>query len=80
MSYMTFYNSPRAPQYERVLNVRVPDETYQRLADLSHREGLNQSDTIRLVLERGLIASGVEKAQKEDAKWQKPSGARKKGK
>jgi antitoxin component of RelBE/YafQ-DinJ toxin-antitoxin module len=37
-----------------MVSVRVPEELLLRLAEVGNEEGLAMSDTIRLVLERGL--------------------------
>jgi len=37
-----------------LVSVRLPEELVQRLAEVGNEEGLSLSDTIRLVLERGL--------------------------
>jgi antitoxin component of RelBE/YafQ-DinJ toxin-antitoxin module len=37
-----------------MVSVRIPEELLQRLAVVGNNEGLAMSDTIRLVLERGL--------------------------
>lgn len=39
---------------QHLISVRLPDELLQRLAEVGNEEGLAMSDTIRLVLERGL--------------------------
>jgi hypothetical protein len=39
-----------------LISVRLADELLQRLAAVGNEEGLALSDTIRLVLERGLAA------------------------
>ncbi|MEI8127340.1 MAG: hypothetical protein WCG86_05930 [Actinomycetota bacterium] len=38
------------------MSVRLPVELLERLADVGNVQGLAMSDTIRLVLERGLSA------------------------
>lgn len=38
----------------RMVSVRMPEELLLRLAEVGNEEGLAMSDTIRLVLERGL--------------------------
>jgi hypothetical protein len=38
----------------RLISVRLPEELVQRLAEFGNEQGLAMSDTIRLVLERGL--------------------------
>jgi hypothetical protein len=39
-----------------LISVRLPDELIQRLAAVGNEEALSMSDTIRLVLERGLAS------------------------
>jgi antitoxin component of RelBE/YafQ-DinJ toxin-antitoxin module len=41
----------------RLISVRLPEDLLQRLADVGNAEALGMSDTIRLVLERGLNAT-----------------------
>jgi len=41
----------------RLISVRLPEDLLQRLADVGNAEALGMSDTIRLVLERGLDAT-----------------------
>ena len=48
---------------QHLISVRLPDELLQRLAEVGNEEGLAMSDTIRLVLERGLAGR---KAAKKD--------------
>lgn len=49
-------STPR--QYrERPISIRLSDVLLSRLGRVGDREGLGLSDTIRLVLERGLAAS-----------------------
>ncbi len=38
----------------RMVSVRIPEELLLRLAEVGNEEGLALSDTVRLVLERGL--------------------------
>jgi metal-responsive CopG/Arc/MetJ family transcriptional regulator len=38
----------------QLISVRLPDELLQRLANVGNEEGFTMSDTIRVVLERGL--------------------------
>lgn len=40
-----------------LVSVRLPDDLLRRLAEVGNEEGLAMSDTIRLVLERGLAAA-----------------------
>jgi hypothetical protein len=46
----------RAPT-NQLISVRLPDDLIRRLAEVGNDEGLAMSDTIRLVLERGLAAT-----------------------
>jgi len=46
----------------RLISVRLPEDLLQRLADVGNAEALGMSDTIRLVLERGLNAKKNSKA------------------
>jgi hypothetical protein len=39
-----------------LISVRLSDDLVRRLADVGNDEGLAMSDTIRLILERGLAA------------------------
>ena len=39
-----------------LISIRLPDDLIQRLAAVGNEEALAMSDTIRLVLERGLAA------------------------
>ena len=41
----------------RLISVRLPEDLLLRLADVGNAEALGMSDTIRLVLERGLDAT-----------------------
>ncbi len=45
----------------QLISVRLPEELLQRLAVVGNDQGLSMSDTIRLVLERGLRASSTKK-------------------
>jgi hypothetical protein len=47
--------------------VRLPDDLLQRLAEVGNAEALGMSDTIRLVLERGLNATRPLPARKRHA-------------
>lgn len=49
----------------RLISVRLPEDLLGRLAEAGNAEGLSMSDTLRLVLERGLAAG---KAKKSDEK------------
>jgi hypothetical protein len=54
-----FTSSARAGQRSssRLISVRLPEDLLQRLAVVGNAEALGMSDTIRLVLERGLNAT-----------------------
>jgi hypothetical protein len=45
-----------------LISIRLSDELVRRLAQVGNDEGLAMSDTIRLVLERGLAAPKRKKA------------------
>jgi hypothetical protein len=53
-----FKQDARSPRRggNHLVSVRLPDELVRRLATAGNDEGLSMSDTIRLVLERGLAA------------------------
>ena len=57
-------NSSRARKAStnHLISVRLPDDLLRRLADIGNEEGLAMSDTIRLVLERGLAVSKRKKS------------------
>jgi antitoxin component of RelBE/YafQ-DinJ toxin-antitoxin module len=38
----------------QLISVRLPEDLLQQLAEIGNQEGLAMSDTIRLVLQRGL--------------------------
>ena len=46
----------------RLISIRLPEDLLQRLADVGNAEALGMSDTIRLVLERGLNATKTTKS------------------
>jgi len=53
----------------RLISIRLPEDLLQRLAEVGNAEALGMSDTIRLVLERGLntpksTRSGADKKRK----------------
>ncbi|MDE3206696.1 MAG: hypothetical protein KGQ66_21010 [Acidobacteriota bacterium] len=54
-----FATSTRAAKSStnHLISVRLSDDLLARLAEVGNGEGLAMSDTIRLVLERGLAAS-----------------------
>jgi predicted DNA binding CopG/RHH family protein len=41
----------------QLISVRLPEELLERIAVVGNEQGLSMSDTIRLVLERGLRAT-----------------------
>lgn len=47
----------------RLISVRLPEELLERLADVGNEQGLSMSDTIRLVLERGIRAAQTPKGK-----------------
>ena len=48
-------NAQRPPaKTSKLVSVRLPAELLVRLSDIGNEEGLTMSDTIRLVLERGI--------------------------
>jgi hypothetical protein len=48
-------NANRSPaKASKLISVRLPAELLVRLSDIGNEEGLTMSDTIRLVLERGI--------------------------
>ncbi len=53
-AYFTTGQRAQRPSASHLVSVRLPDELLRRLAEVGNQEGLAMSDTIRLVLERGL--------------------------
>ena len=53
-----------AARAQHLISVRLPDELLQRLAEVGNEEGLAMSDTIRLVLERGLAGRKAARREK----------------
>jgi hypothetical protein len=53
-SYFRATSSSRRSGTSRLVSIRLPEELLQRLAEVGNEEGLSLSDTVRLVLERGL--------------------------
>lgn len=49
---------------QHLISVRLADELLQRLAEVGNEEGLAMSDTIRLVLERGLAGRKTARREK----------------
>ena len=52
--YFEVTSTNRRSSSSRVISVRLPVELLERLATVGNDQGLAMSDTIRLVLERGL--------------------------
>jgi metal-responsive CopG/Arc/MetJ family transcriptional regulator len=48
-----------------LISVRLPEDLLERLAGVGNEEGLSMSDTIRLVLERGIRASTTQKRKEQ---------------
>ena len=53
-SYFKSGSRARAAPTNHLISVRLSDELVRRLAEVGNDEGLAMSDTIRVVLERGL--------------------------
>jgi hypothetical protein len=54
--YFVAASRASGPPASHLISIRLPDDLMQRLAAVGNEEGLAMSDTIRLVLERGLAA------------------------
>ena len=61
-AYFLSSSKARKATTNHLISVRLTDELLQRLAQVGNDEGLAMSDTIRLVLERGLAASKRKKS------------------
>jgi hypothetical protein len=55
-AYFRSGSRARTTPQTHLISVRLSDDLVRRLADVGNDEGLAMSDTIRLVLERGLAA------------------------
>jgi len=55
-AYFRSGSRAKATSASHLISVRLSDELIRRLAAVGNEEGLAMSDTIRLVLERGLAA------------------------
>ena len=55
--YFVAASRASGPPASHLISIRLPDDLMQRLAAVGNEEGLAMSDTIRLVLERGLSAT-----------------------
>ena len=56
-AYFSSSRRGRTASASHLVSVRLPEDLLQRLAEVGNEEGLAMSDTIRLVLERGLAAN-----------------------
>ena len=52
--YFLAASRSQRPAASQLVSIRVPEDLIRRLAEVGNEEGLSMSDTIRLVLERGL--------------------------
>ena len=57
--------SSRPRGTSQLISIRLPEDLLERLAVVGNEEGLSMSDTIRLVLERGLTARSTTKKGKQ---------------
>ena len=62
--YFSASGRERTGRTPHLISVRLPDELLQRLAEVGNEEGLAMSDTIRLVLERGLAGRKTARREK----------------
>lgn len=53
-SYFQAAARARPGPSSQLVSIRLPEDLIRRLADVGNEQGLSMSDTIRLVLERGL--------------------------
>lgn len=56
-SYFSAASRAEKSAASHLISIRLSDELVRRLAEVGNEEGLAMSDTIRLVLERGLAKS-----------------------
>jgi len=61
--YFSKASKPRRVASNHLISIRVSDELIRRLAQVGNDEGLAMSDTIRLVLERGLASTTRKKTK-----------------
>jgi hypothetical protein len=54
-----------ASNKSQLISVRLPEDLLQRLADVGNSEGFTMSDTLRVVLERGLRATPQKKGSQQ---------------
>lgn len=65
--YFSTSRRARKTSQNHLISVRLSDDLMRRLAVVGNEEGLSMSDTIRLVLERGLIDSASGKQERRRA-------------
>lgn len=56
-SYFATGSRPRRTGASQLVSIRLPEELLQRVAEVGNSEALSLSDTVRLLLERGLTAT-----------------------
>ena len=61
--YFRASSPPRRAGANQMVSIRLPEELLQRLAEVGNEEHLSLSDTVRLVLERGLTTTERRKAK-----------------
>jgi hypothetical protein len=61
--YFTKASKPQRVAANHLISIRLSDELIRRLAQVGNDEGLAMSDTIRLVLERGLASTPRKKTK-----------------
>jgi hypothetical protein len=62
-SYFKSGSRARAALASHLISVRLSDDLVRRLAEVGNDEGLAMSDTIRVVLERGLTVTKRKKTK-----------------
>jgi hypothetical protein len=62
-TYFATTSRSRGATSSRLISIRLPEDLLRRLAEVGNEEGLAMSDTIRVVLERGLSASNKKKGK-----------------
>ncbi len=55
-TYFVAASRSQRPAPSQLVSIRIPEDLIRRLAEVGNEEGLSMSDTIRLVLERGLAS------------------------
>ena len=56
-TYFSNSSRGRSGPASHLVSIRLPEELLQRLAAIANDEGLAMSDSIRLMIERGLTAT-----------------------